>query len=78
MRTDISNPGVAKAWPEAGVPYCEQSAWVAVTAVFLVGMAMPFTAHGWAITNAALLAIVVTELARYGTIIAAYRRGWHG
>jgi hypothetical protein len=44
----------------------------------LVGMVLPFTTRGWAITNAALFAIVVAELARYGTIIAAYRRGWHG
>jgi len=37
-----------------------------------------FTARGWAIVNAALLAIVIAELARCGTIIASYRRGWHG
>lgn len=52
--------------------------YVMMTGMVLVGMVMPFTARGWAITNAALLAIVVAELARYGTIIAAYRRGWHG
>jgi len=52
--------------------------YVMMTGMIIVGMFMPFTAHGWAITNAALFAIVVAELARYGTIIAAYRRGWHG
>ena len=52
--------------------------YVMMTGMILVGMVMPFTARGWAIVNAALVAIVVAELARYGTIIAAYRRGWHG
>lgn len=52
--------------------------YVMMTGMVLVGMVMPFSARGWAITNAALFAIVVAELARYGTIIAAYRRGWHG
>ena len=52
--------------------------YVMMTGMVLVGMVLPFTARGWAITNAALFAIVVAELARYGTIIAAYRRGWHG
>jgi hypothetical protein len=52
--------------------------YVMMTGMILVGMVMPFTARGWAIVNAALLAIVIAELARYGTIIAAYRRGWHG
>ncbi|MEO6217714.1 MAG: hypothetical protein ABIO86_16920 [Sphingomonas sp.] len=52
--------------------------YVMMTGMILVGMVMPFTAQGWTIVNAALLAIVVAELARYGTIIAAYRRGWHG
>jgi len=52
--------------------------YVMMTGMILVGMVMPFNAHGWAITNAALFAIVVAELARYGAIIAAYRRGWHG
>ena len=52
--------------------------YVMMTGMVLVGMVMPFSTRGWAITNAALLAIVAAELARYGTIIAAYRRGWHG
>lgn len=52
--------------------------YVMMTGMVLVGMVMPFSARGWAIVNAALFAIVVAELARYGTIIAAYRRGWHG
>jgi uncharacterized membrane protein len=52
--------------------------YVMMTGMILVGMVMPFSARGWTIVNAALLAIVVAELARYGTIIAAYRRGWHG
>jgi len=52
--------------------------YVMMTGMVLVGMVMPFTARGWAIVNAALLAIVIAELARCGTIIASYRRGWHG
>ena len=52
--------------------------YVMMTGMILVGMVMPFSARGWTIVNAALLAIVIAELARCGTIIASYRRGWHG
>lgn len=52
--------------------------WVLMTGMILVGIVMPFTDHGRAITNAALFWLVAAEIVRYGAAIAAYRRGWHG
>jgi hypothetical protein len=39
---------------------------------------MPFSTSGWHIINAALLALVASEIVRYGVIVVSYRRGWHG
>lgn len=57
----------------AGIAY-----WVLMVGMVLVGIIMPFTDHGRAITNAALFWLVTAEIVRYGVAIAAYRRGWHG
>jgi cytochrome b561 len=52
--------------------------YVLMAGMIVVGIMMPFSAHGVAITNAALFWLVAAEIARYGTTISAYRRGWHG
>ena len=46
--------------------------------ILVVGCVMPFSAGGWHIVNAALLALVASEIVRYGVIVVSYRRGWHG
>ena len=51
---------------------------VLMVGMILVGIVMPFTDHGRAITNAALFWLVIAEIVRYGAAITAYRRGWHG
>lgn len=52
--------------------------YVLMAGMLLVGMVMPFYENGLTIVNAALAAIVVAEIVSYATIIASYRRGWHG
>lgn len=52
--------------------------YVLMTGTILVGVVMPFSEPGWKIINAALLALVLAETVRYATIVASYRRGWHG
>lgn len=52
--------------------------FVLLVGIIVVGCVMPFSAHGWQIVNAALLALVVAEIVRYGVVVASYRRGWHG
>lgn len=46
--------------------------------MIVVGIVMPFSAAGWEITNAALLAMVAAEIVRHAVTIVHYRRGWHG
>lgn len=52
--------------------------FVLLTGMIVVGVVMPFSKQGWQISNAALLALVVAEIVRYGVVVASYRRGWHG
>lgn len=52
--------------------------YVMMVEMVLVGIIMPFSKSGWEITNAALLAIVIAELVRYGVMVTSYRNGWHG
>ena len=40
----------------------------------VVGVIMPFTAGGWTIVNAAILAIVAAEVVHYGVVVVSYRR----
>ena len=49
--------------------------FVMLTAMLLVGVVMPFDQGGWAITNAALFFVVLTETMRSALIVLAYRRG---
>ena len=51
---------------------------VMIAGMIVVGIIMPFSDHGWAIVNAALFAIAVSEAVRLMVAIASYRRGWHG
>lgn len=39
--------------------------------------AEPFSASGWAVAHAAVLAIVIAEIVHQGLVVRAYRRGWH-
>jgi hypothetical protein len=52
--------------------------FVLLTGMIVVGVVMPFSNQGWQISNAALLALVVAEIVRYGVVVTSYRRGWHG
>lgn len=72
---------------EAGVPADERDRAIAarsatfayivlLTGMIIVGMIMPFSAHGIAIVGAALVAIVAAELVRYLAIALSYRLGW--
>jgi hypothetical protein len=47
---------------------------VLLTGMILVGVVMPFTAHGWAIVNAALFMIIAAEMIRYAIVVTSYRR----
>ena len=49
--------------------------YVLIGGVVVVGVVMPFKDGGWAIVNAALLAIIVAELVHYGVAAWSYRRG---
>lgn len=52
--------------------------WALMIGMILVGVVMPFSEQGWAITNAAILAVVLAELIRAGAMVHGYRRGWNG
>jgi hypothetical protein len=52
--------------------------YLLMAGMIMVGIVMPFSYRGWSITNAALLALVIADMVRYGAIIVDYRRGWHG
>jgi hypothetical protein len=52
--------------------------YVLLVGTILVGCVMPFKDKSWVIINAALFVLLVAEVTRYGTIVASYRRGWHG
>lgn len=45
-----------------------------LTFMILVGVVMPFGNHGWQLTNAALFAVVASEVVRYALIVVGYRR----
>lgn len=51
--------------------------FVLMVGIISVGCVMPFRDRGWTIINAALFALLVAEVVRYGIIVASYRRGWH-
>ncbi len=48
---------------------------VMMAGMILVGIVLPFERSGWAITNAALAAIVVSEMVRLTAVAVLYRRG---
>ena len=48
--------------------------YVLITGMLIVGFAMPFTAKGWEIVNAALLVVVAAEAVHYAGIGVRYRR----
>lgn len=52
--------------------------FVLLIGMIIVGVVMPFSEQGWRISNAALLALVVAEVVRYGVVVVSYRRGWNG
>ncbi len=52
--------------------------FVLMTGMIVVGVVMPFSAQGWRIINAALLALVLAEMVRHIVVVASYRRGWYG
>ena len=52
--------------------------FVLLNGMIIVGVVMPFSEQGWRISNAALLALVVAEVVRYGVVVVSYRRGWNG
>ncbi|XOV89099.1 MAG: hypothetical protein ACFHX7_04215 [Pseudomonadota bacterium] len=49
--------------------------FVLITGMIVVGCVMPFMATGWALVNAALLAIVLAELVASFLTVWGYRRG---
>lgn len=52
--------------------------YVLIAGVILVGCVMPFQSAGWRLINAAVAAIVLAEVVRYGVAAYCYRRGFHG
>lgn len=46
--------------------------------IIFAAVVMPFYAPRWHIITAALLALVLAETIRLGTVVLSYRRGWHG
>jgi len=48
--------------------------FILLTGMIVVGMIMPFSNGGWKLVNTALLAIVLTETARYALILIGYRQ----
>ena len=49
---------------------------VLLAGMIVVGIFMPFSAHGLQIVSAALLAIIAAELVRCLAIVLGYRLGW--
>lgn len=47
-----------------------------MTGIVLVGCVMPFSSGGWTIVNAAVLAIVISEIVHHGLVAAGYKWGW--
>jgi hypothetical protein len=47
---------------------------VLIGGTILAGVIMPFNAVGWAIINASLFMIALSEVVHYGAIVASYRR----
>lgn len=52
--------------------------YVLLVGVILVGIVLPFSETPWKIVNAALAAIVLSEIVRYSVVLLSYRRGWNG
>ena len=52
--------------------------FVLLIGMIMVGVVIQFSEQGWRISNAALLALVVAEVVRYGVVVVSYRRGWNG
>jgi hypothetical protein len=52
--------------------------YVLIGGMIVVGCVMPFSAGGWDLVHAAVLAIVLAEIVHHGLIVVGYRRGWHG
>ena len=50
--------------------------YVLVAGMIVVGCVTPFTASGWEIVRAAVLAIVIAEIVHHGLVVRAYRSGW--
>ena len=48
--------------------------YVLIAGMIEVGCFMPFSSSGWAIVNAAILAIVVAEVVRQSVVVFSYRR----
>lgn len=48
--------------------------FVMLAGMIVVGVVMPFTDHGWALTNTALLVIVLSETVRGALTAMGYRR----
>ncbi len=50
--------------------------YVLIVGMILVGCVMPFTASGWQVARAAVLAIVIAEIIHQALLVRAYRNGW--
>lgn len=50
--------------------------YVLMGGMIVVGCVMPFSAGGWDLVHAALLAIVIAEIVHHGLVVLGYRRGW--
>ena len=48
--------------------------YVLMAGMILVGVVMPFSETGWAIVNAALFMIMVSEVVQGGMMVFSYRR----
>jgi hypothetical protein len=48
--------------------------YVLIADMILVGVVLPFTSGGWAVINAAILAVVAAEVVHYGVVAFSYRR----
>lgn len=48
--------------------------YVLIAGMIQVGCFMPFNSSGWAIVNAAVFAIVVSEVVRQSVVVFSYRR----
>ena len=52
--------------------------YVLMVGMIVTAVVMPFTDPAPKIVNTGLLALVIAEAVRLITIVASYRRGWHG